>query len=397
MHHQYETVRAERDTLRGRCSELEKECESLLDKFDAQEVEARELQPEAEEAEEASHDEQQVGRHDLQPGTAVRLERITLIHVPSRASTPAGPSNHLPATPPTPTRRPSYGQATTLSSSHSKMRKAQSMPCRTTLQGYSRGQNRFSPLTPVSNARPLAGINLEAHREEPPSPTEEHMQRAAPLDHPVPELTGFLPVNEVPVAMEGEARDPSAMDEDEDVDESAPQSEPEPEPQPTSSLYDIGRNALYQIASVVTSPSRLFRGRGTELSMQQAQESAPVDAAPDSDPMAVDYEPTEDGSIFNLREHSRSAGRTPPATPPHRHDPFSFRGTQRDRWQERVGELEAEVKDLEDELRRALQLGDERNALARELERKLREKEAALKALVDKLRPVMPAVRRFLL
>ena len=101
MRERYETLRVERDTLRERCSELEKERDSLMDQFDAQEVEARELQPAAEEPPRGA---QQAGRYDLKEGTAVRLEPITFVFVPRspRASTPAGPSTRLPATPSTP-------------------------------------------------------------------------------------------------------------------------------------------------------------------------------------------------------------------------------------------------------------------------------------------------------
>lgn len=393
MRKRYETLRVERDTLRERCSELEKERDSLMDQFDAQEVEARELQPAAEEPPRGA---QQAGRYDLKEGTAVRLEPITFVVAPRspRASTPAGPSTRLPATPSTPIRRPSYGPAATLSSSHGKTWKTQSMPCRTT---YTRGQNRFSPLTPVSNPRTLAGLNFEIIQEEPPSPTEERMRRATPPDHPEPE-PGPLPANGIPVAMEDEARVPDAMDEAED--EGAPQPEPEPEPQSTTSLYNMGRSALYQFTSAVTSPIRLLGGRrGVESSMQQAEEPASEVAAPDPDPMAVDddYESTEEGSVFILRDHTPSAGFTPPVTPPRRHDPFSLRGSQRDRWKERVEELEAEVKELEDELQRALQHGNERDARVRELERALEEKGAVLKRLVEKLEQAMPAVRRVLL
>lgn len=393
MRQRYETLRAERDTLQEKYSELEQERDRLMDAFDAQEVEDRQLQPAAEEP---ARDEQQVERRVAQ-GRQSSPQPLAYgngghasvngdpFQVPGpSASTPTGFGVRMPATPFTPTRRPAYRPTWvgTPPSSHNKMRKAQSMPYGTTFEGNYRDQSQFAPPTPVSNPRFLARIHLEEIREEPPSPIVERVRRATPVGQPV---------NDVSVQVADEAQDPDAMDMDE---EDVPQPEPEPQPQSTTSLFNKGKNALYQLATVVTSPIRLLTGsRGVESPAHHAFTNAASD--PVAEPMAVDREPTEEGSesVFNLREHTPSAGFTPPVTPPRHHSPFSLRGTERDRRSEQIGQLEAQVADLKEELRDAREYGTERDARVEELERLLREKQALLRRLVQGLIPAMPAVR----
>lgn len=353
-----------------------------MNAFDAQETEDRQLQPAAEDP---ACDEQQgersvVEEREWSPQPLAYGSR-------GRASANFDPftgfGNRIPATPFTPARRPAYrlAWAAVPPSSHNKMRKAQSMPCSTKPRGYYGDQNHFAPPTPVSNPHPFGRINFEVIQEEPPSPTVEHV-RPPTVEHVRRALLERF-ANDAPVLVVGKPRDLAAMDEDED----APLPELKPEPQSSTSLFDKGKNALYQLATVVTSPMRLLSGgRGVEEQAHHTEEPAFMDTTsrPAAEAMTVDYEPSEEGSesVLNLREYTPSVGFTPPVTPSRRHSPFSLRGTQRDRRNQQLGELQAEIAELKEELRDAMRYRTNKDIYVEDLEWVLREKQALLEKLV---------------